>query len=86
MGQGKALERCAVIVQSLSCVQPFCHPMDCNPPGSSVHGISQARNQEWVAFSFAGDLPDAGIEPLSPALAGRFLIAKPPGKPLEWWR
>ena len=27
--------------------------MDCNPPGSSVHGISQARILEWVAFSFS---------------------------------
>ena len=27
----------------LSCVPLFCDPMDCNPPGSSVHGISQAR-------------------------------------------
>ena len=29
-----------------------CDPMDCNPPGSSVHGIFQARIQEWVAISF----------------------------------
>ena len=26
--------------------------MDCSPPGSSVHGISQARILEWVAISF----------------------------------
>ena len=32
-----------VVVQSLSCVQPFCNPVDCSPPGSSVHAISQAR-------------------------------------------
>ena len=31
--------------------------MDCNPPGSSVHGISQARILEWVAFPSSGDLP-----------------------------
>ena len=29
----------------------LCHPMDCSPPGSSVHGISQARILEWVAIS-----------------------------------
>ena len=29
----------------------LCNPMDCNPPGSSVHGILQARVQEWVAHS-----------------------------------
>ena len=29
----------------------LCDPMDCSPPGSSVHGIFQARRQEWVAIS-----------------------------------
>ena len=29
--------------------------MDCCPPGSSVHGISQARILEWVAISFSTD-------------------------------
>ena len=31
----------------------LCHPMDCSPPGSSVHVISQARILEWVAISFS---------------------------------
>ena len=31
----------------------LCNPMDCSPPGSSVHGILQARILEWVAISFA---------------------------------
>ena len=31
----------------------LCHPMDCSPPGSSVHGILQARILEWVAISFS---------------------------------
>ena len=30
----------------------FCNPMNCSPPGSSVHGISRARTLEWVAISF----------------------------------
>ena len=30
-----------------------CNPMDCSPPGSSVHGILQARILEWVAISFS---------------------------------
>ena len=29
----------------------FCSPMDCSPPGSSVHGILQARILDWVAIS-----------------------------------
>ena len=28
-------------------------PMDCSPPGSSVHGIFQARVLEWVAIAFS---------------------------------
>jgi len=38
------------------------------PPGSSVHGILQARILEWVVFPTPGDLPDPGIKPGSPAL------------------
>ena len=31
-----------------------------------------------------GDIPDPGIEPVSPALAGRFFTTEPPGKPVAW--
>ena len=31
----------------------LCHPMDCSPPGSSVHGILQARILQWVAIPFS---------------------------------
>ena len=31
----------------------LCDPMDCNPPGSSVHEILQARLLQWVAISFS---------------------------------
>ena len=34
----------------------LCGPMDCSPPGSSVHGIFQARILEWVAISFSRGL------------------------------
>ena len=30
----------------------LCDPVDCSPPGSSIHGILQARILEWVAISF----------------------------------
>ena len=33
-----------------------CEPMDCSLPGSSVHGIFQARILEWVAFFFSKGL------------------------------
>ena len=29
--------------------------MDCNPPGSSIHGIFQARVLEWGAIAFSGN-------------------------------
>ena len=41
--------RCSVIKLCLT----LCDPMDWNPPGSSVHKISQARILEWVAISFS---------------------------------
>ena len=33
--------------------QAVCNPVDCSAPGSSVHGILQARILEWVAISFS---------------------------------
>ena len=38
-----------VCAQSLQSYLTVCVPMDCSPPGSSVHGILQARILEWVA-------------------------------------
>ena len=47
----------------------FCDPMDCSPPGSCVHGISQARIQGLgCPFSSPGDHPNPGIKPRFPAL------------------
>ena len=42
--------------------------MDYSPPGSSVHGILQARILAWVAIPFSGDLPDPRLEPRSSTL------------------
>ena len=43
---------CVVCLIAKSC-PTLCDPMDSNPPGSSVHGILQARILEWVAIPFA---------------------------------
>jgi len=40
--------------------------MDYNPPGSSLHGIFQARILEWIAISSSRGDSDPGIEPASP--------------------
>ena len=61
---------------SKSCLT-LCDPVDCGPSGSSAHGISQVRT-----FPSPGDLPNPGIKPMSPALAGGFFTTEPPGEPL----
>ena len=73
--------------RSLQSCPTLCDPMDCSLPGSSVHGILQARIQEDPPSP--GDLPYPGTEPMSlmsPALAGGFFTtsatweAQQPGK------
>ena len=60
----------------------LCDPMDCSSPGSSVHGISQARILEWVAIPFSRDLPDPRIktEFLAAPVEGELPTIAPPGK------
>ena len=63
----------------------LCNTMPCSPPGSSVHGILQARILVWVAMpsTKGSSLPwDPTPSPVSPASAGGFLPLAPPGKPL----
>ena len=49
-----------MIVKSESEVAPSCptpsNPMDCSPPGSSIHGIFQARVLEWFAIAFSAEM------------------------------
>ena len=56
-------------------------PVDCSPPGSSVHGIFQARILEWVTISSSRDLPDPGIESRSPELQADSLLVSHLGSP-----
>ena len=61
--------------KSLQLYLTLCDPMDCNLPGSSVHGTLQARTLDWVAISYSKGSSNPGIEPvslMSPALAGEF--------------
>ena len=50
----------------------FCHHMDCRPPGSSVHGILQARILEWVAISFSRGSSQPRDRTWVSCTAGRF--------------
>ena len=45
--------RACVHAKSLQSHTILCNPMDCRPPGSSVHGVLQARILEWVAIPFS---------------------------------
>ena len=72
-------------------VRLFCDPTDCSPPGSSVHGILQARILEWAAIFFSRDqgiFPTQGLNPR--LLLGRgFFTSEPltalilPAPPLQ---
>ena len=44
---------CIHASKSLQSCPTLCDPIDCSPPGSSVHGILQARILEWVAISYS---------------------------------
>ena len=55
----------------------LCDPMDCSPPGSSIHGIFQVRVWSGLPFPSPGDLPDPRIEPRSPALQADALTSEP---------
>ena len=57
----------------------LCDPIDCSPPASSVHEISQARIL-GCHFLLQGNFLRSGIEPVSPSLASGIFTAEPPGK------
>ena len=67
-----SVHACSVTWWSLT----LCNPVDCSPPVSFVHVISQARIPKPAAFS------SFRASPVSPALAGGFFTTEPSGKPL----
>ena len=73
--------RCVWVMSLHSCLT-LCYSMDCTLPGSSVHGLLQARILERVSVPFSRYIPHPRIKPASPALPSRFFTTEPPGKPL----
>ena len=57
---------------SYSVESTLCDPMDCSPPGSSAHGILQARILEWVAFPFSRGFSQPRHQTQVSCIAGRF--------------
>ena len=68
---------CCLVTKSLS--DSFETPWTVAPPGFSVDGVFQTGILEQIAISSPGNLPDPGIELVSPALAGGFFTTEPPG-------
>ena len=62
----------------------LCDPMDCSLPGSSVHGIFQARILEWVAISFSRGTSWPRDRTRVSCIVGRYLPSEPQGKPLVY--
>ena len=52
------------VLSCFSCIQLY-DPMDCSPPGSSVHGFSRQEYWGELLFPSPGDLPDPGIKSVS---------------------
>ena len=71
---------CICCLVAKSCLT-FLWPMDCSLPGSSVHGISQARILEWVAISFSRGSSWSRDQIWVYCLAGGFFTIEPTGKP-----
>ena len=63
---------CCSVAQS--CLT-LCDPVDCSPPDSSVHGISQARIMEWVAISFSRGSSQPRDRTQFSCIAGRFFTS-----------
>ena len=59
-------------------------PLDCSPPGSSIHGILQARILEWVAIpvSWGSSQPRDRTQVSYVCITGQFFTTEPPGKPI----
>ena len=58
-----------------------CDPMDCSPPGSSIHGILQARILEWVAISFCRGSSQPNDQIRVSCIAGRLYHLSHQGPP-----
>ena len=71
----------AVLV-SQSCLT-LCDPVDCSPPGSSAHGILQARVLEWVAMPSSRRCSQPRDQTRVSCITGRFFTTEPPGKPIS---
>ena len=69
------------VVRPLSPIWLFCDSVDCSPPGSSVHGIWQARVLEWVASPFSSGFSQPRGRAYVSCIGRWFFTTETPGKP-----
>ena len=74
------LSSSSICMFSRSVVSNLCDPVDCNPPGSSVHGNIQAWISVWVALFYSRGSFWFRIRSTPPTLAGGFFATELPGK------
>ena len=74
------LSVCVCVFSHFSCVWLFCDPMDYSLPGSSVHGILQARILEWVTMPSSRGFFQPRDQTCSSCIAGGFFTTESPGK------
>ena len=81
----------SIVLVAQSCLT-LCDPMGCSLPGSSVHGILQARILEWVAIPFFRGSPLPRDRTWVSCIVGRFFTSEPretqtpyPPLPTQMW-
>ena len=82
------LNKCAhcdvLCLVTQSCLS-LCNSMDCSPPGSSVHGLLQARTLEWVAMPSSRGSSQASDQTQVSRIAGRFFTVWATREAQEYW-
>ena len=71
-----------VHAQSLQSCPTLCYPMDCSPPGSSLHGISQGRIMKWVVMPSSRRSTQDREQTYISCIAGRFFTTDHQGSPI----
>ena len=74
----------AMVVQSVSCIRLFGHPMDCSPLAPLSMWFPRQENGSGLPFPTPGVLSNPELKPAFPSLAGGFFTTKPPGKHMKW--
>ena len=80
-GKTTAGNHCCVLCLVAQSCPTLCNPMDCSPPGSSVHGDSLGKNTRVGCHAFLQGLFPTRDQTQVSHIAGGFFIFKPPGKP-----